>query len=454
MFVDAVRRYADAAADAERGWLAGLRDRFVGRALALMHEEPARDWTSTSSAAGSACRAPRCTSASSQLIGVPPMQYLAQWRMQAAARLLLETRATVAAIAVDVGYDSEAAFARAFKRLVGKPPAAWRRERRQWRATHRARRLSRSARRPRPRRRTALAPVATRAARRRRCGGSRRRRRRRRDVTPRTADLRGYCLVAGGGTWVERIDAVVVGAGAVGLAVARELALRGRETIVLEAGPGIGNGTSSRNSEVIHAGLYDAPGSLKATLCVSGREALYPYCESRGVGHRRCGKLVVAATPAQVETLKAIEARATTNGVRGLRWLSGAEARAARAGAAGRGGAALERHRHHRQPRAHAGATRAISRTPAARWSCARRSRTCGRRSDGGFVAARRRRRARRVCAPACSSTPRGCTRSRWRAASKAWTRRTVPRPWFAKGNYFALAGRSHPYRASRTTRT
>ena len=126
---------------------------------------------------------------------------------------------------------------------------------------------------------------------------------------------------------MERIDAVVVGAGAVGLAVARELALRGRETIVLEAGPGIGNGTSSRNSEVIHAGLYDAPGSLKATLCVSGREALYPYCESRGVGHRRCGKLVVAATPAQVETLKAIEARATTNGVRGLRWLSGAEAR-------------------------------------------------------------------------------------------------------------------------------
>jgi len=126
---------------------------------------------------------------------------------------------------------------------------------------------------------------------------------------------------------VEQIDAVVVGAGAVGLAVARTLALRGLETIVLEATSGIGNGTSSRNSEVIHAGLYDAPGSLKATLCVAGREALYPYCESRGVGHRRCGKLVVAATPAQVETLKAIAARATANGVRGVRWLSGAEAR-------------------------------------------------------------------------------------------------------------------------------
>jgi L-2-hydroxyglutarate oxidase LhgO len=128
-------------------------------------------------------------------------------------------------------------------------------------------------------------------------------------------------------TFVERIDAVVAGAGAVGLAVARELAQRGLETIVLEAGPGIGNGTSSRNSEVIHAGLYDAPGSLKATLCVAGREALFPYCESRGVGHRRCGKLVVAATPAQVERLRSIAARATANGVRGLRWLGGAEAR-------------------------------------------------------------------------------------------------------------------------------
>ena len=126
---------------------------------------------------------------------------------------------------------------------------------------------------------------------------------------------------------MDRVDAVVIGAGAIGLAVARELALHGRETIVLEAEPGIGNGISSRNSEVIHAGLYDAPGSLKARLCVAGRRLLYPYCESRGVGHRRCGKLVVAATPAQVEMLRTIERRAVGNGVEGLRWLSGAEAR-------------------------------------------------------------------------------------------------------------------------------
>ena len=79
----------------------------------------------------------------------------------------------------------------------------------------------------------------------------------------------------------------MAGAGALGLAVARALALRGHETIVLEAEGGIGNGISSRNSEVIHAGLYDAPGSLKAGLCVAGRRLLYPYCEAHGVGHRR-----------------------------------------------------------------------------------------------------------------------------------------------------------------------
>ncbi len=127
---------------------------------------------------------------------------------------------------------------------------------------------------------------------------------------------------------MDRVDAVVVGAGVVGLAVARELALRGLETIVLEAESGIGNGISSRNSEVIHAGLYDAPTSLKAQLCVAGRRLLYPYCEAHGVGHRRCGKLVVAATPTQLESLHAIEQRATANGVEGLRWLSGAEMRA------------------------------------------------------------------------------------------------------------------------------
>jgi AraC-like DNA-binding protein len=129
MFVDAVRRYADALPAQSAGWLAGLRDRFVGRALALMHEAPAQDWNLDELGHRVGLSRSALHERFVQMIGVPPMQYLAQWRMQAAARMLLETRATVAAIALDVGYESEAAFARAFKRLVGKPPAAWRRER-------------------------------------------------------------------------------------------------------------------------------------------------------------------------------------------------------------------------------------------------------------------------------------------------------------------------------------
>jgi AraC-like DNA-binding protein len=129
MFVDAVRRYADHLPTQSAGWLAGLVDRFVGRALALMHERPAQDWTIDELGRRVGLSRSALHERFVELIGVPPMQYLAQWRMQAAARLLLETRATVAAIALDVGYDSEAAFARAFKRLVGKPPATWRRER-------------------------------------------------------------------------------------------------------------------------------------------------------------------------------------------------------------------------------------------------------------------------------------------------------------------------------------
>jgi L-2-hydroxyglutarate oxidase LhgO len=121
---------------------------------------------------------------------------------------------------------------------------------------------------------------------------------------------------------------VVIGAGVVGLAVARALAMRGRETLVLEAEDAIGTGTSSRNSEVIHAGIYYAPGSAKASLCVRGRHLLYPYCEARGIDHRRCGKLIVAADEEQVKTLRQIDATARGNGVTDLRWLSASEAKA------------------------------------------------------------------------------------------------------------------------------
>jgi L-2-hydroxyglutarate oxidase LhgO len=120
---------------------------------------------------------------------------------------------------------------------------------------------------------------------------------------------------------LERIECVVIGAGVVGLALARELALAGREVVVLEAEDRFGTGTSSRNSEVIHAGIYYQPGSLKAGLCVAGNRALYEYCRARAVGHRRCGKLIVAAGPEQQGALVRLKAQAEANGVRDLQWL-------------------------------------------------------------------------------------------------------------------------------------
>ncbi|AEG92950.1 NAD(P)/FAD-dependent oxidoreductase [Ramlibacter tataouinensis] len=124
---------------------------------------------------------------------------------------------------------------------------------------------------------------------------------------------------------MERVDAVVVGAGVVGLAVARALAQAGHETIVLEAGPGIGQGVSSRNSEVIHAGLYYTPGSLKARLCVRGKELLYAMCASHGIGHRRCGKLTVANSEEEVRALHGLQDRAAANGVP-VEWLEARQA--------------------------------------------------------------------------------------------------------------------------------
>jgi len=113
---------------------------------------------------------------------------------------------------------------------------------------------------------------------------------------------------------VEKLDAVVIGAGVVGLAVARELALAGREVVILESEDAIGTHTSSRNSEVIHAGIYYPKGSLKARACVAGRLLLYDYCRTHGVPHRRCGKLIVATDPAQVAELEGILRKAHENG--------------------------------------------------------------------------------------------------------------------------------------------
>ena len=127
---------------------------------------------------------------------------------------------------------------------------------------------------------------------------------------------------------MDRVDCVVIGAGVVGLAVARALALQGREVMVLEATNAIGTGTSSRNSEVIHAGIYYLQGSLKARLCVQGKAMLYAYCAERAISHRRCGKLIVATQVDQLDQLEAIRAMAAGNGVTDLQLLSGAQAQA------------------------------------------------------------------------------------------------------------------------------
>ncbi len=111
------------------------------------------------------------------------------------------------------------------------------------------------------------------------------------------------------------IDCLIIGAGVVGLAIARQLALGGRETLVLEANKSIGQGISSRNSEVIHAGIYYPKDSLKAQFCLAGRKALYEFCQSHKIPHQRCGKLLVAASPDQLDQVLAIQAKAKANGV-------------------------------------------------------------------------------------------------------------------------------------------
>jgi L-2-hydroxyglutarate oxidase LhgO len=127
---------------------------------------------------------------------------------------------------------------------------------------------------------------------------------------------------------MEKVECVVIGAGVIGLAIARRLAQAGREVIILEAAEAIGTVTSSRNSEVIHAGIYYKAGSLMAQMCVSGKHALYRYCSDHGVPYRNCGKLIVATTPSETAKLQSIKAHAEANGVLDLETLSAEAARA------------------------------------------------------------------------------------------------------------------------------
>src|SRR3954451_21438359 len=127
---------------------------------------------------------------------------------------------------------------------------------------------------------------------------------------------------------MDRVECVIVGAGVIGLALARRLAQTGREVVVLEEAEGIGTVTSSRNSEVIHAGIYYPAGSWMARMCVAGKIALYRYCDVHGIPYKNCGKLIVATVPKETAKLQAIRAHAEANGVSDMQTLSGVAARA------------------------------------------------------------------------------------------------------------------------------
>lgn len=238
---------------------------------------------------------------------------------------------------------------------------------------------------------------------------------------------------------MDQVDAVVVGAGVVGLAVGRALAQAGHEVVVLEAQAAIGQGVSSRNSEVIHSGLYYAPGSAKARLCVRGKDLLYALCASHGVDHRRCGKLTVANSDEEVAALRRLQDRAAANGVP-VEWLTGAQARA------------LE---------------------PALRCQAALHSPSTGIVDSHGFMLALQGDLERAGGVVALASPVEGAVlgtagpphvlrladggelacRLLINAASlhacalarrfEGLDARHVPRAWFAKGNYYALAGRA-----------
>ena len=154
LFVEVLRRYVDALPAEQTGWLAGMRDPAVGRVLALMHEKPGAPWTLERLADDAALSRSTLHERFVHFIGQPPMQYLAQWRMQVAARLLRDTKAKLIEVALGVGYESEAAFSRAFKRAVGRRPGAWRAGRRPDDGAHAASLLTRAG--PRTRSRSVL----------------------------------------------------------------------------------------------------------------------------------------------------------------------------------------------------------------------------------------------------------------------------------------------------------
>ena len=237
---------------------------------------------------------------------------------------------------------------------------------------------------------------------------------------------------------MERVDTVVIGAGVVGLAVARALALQGREVMLLEAADAIGTGTSSRNSEVIHAGIYYPRGSLKARLCVEGKALLYAYCGERGLPHQRCGKLIVASSAAQVAQLQGIIARAAANGVNDLVLLGRDAARALEpqlecvAAVQSPSTGIVDSHALMLSLQGdleNAGGLVALN-SPLERARCGPAGITLTA-SDGTVLQASTVVNAAGLQAPALATRFAGLAP------------RHVPTPYYAKGNYFTLSGRS-----------
>jgi L-2-hydroxyglutarate oxidase LhgO len=239
---------------------------------------------------------------------------------------------------------------------------------------------------------------------------------------------------------VEQVDTIIVGAGVVGLAIARALATAGREVIVLDVAEGIGTETSSRNSEVIHAGIYYPAGSLMARFCVEGRRALYAFCADAGVAARNCGKLIVATSAQEQELLAVIKGRAEANGVEGMRLLTAAEAREMEPNLACTGAlysastGIVDSHAYMLalQGQAEAAGALFVFHSPV----------TSGRVTDAGIeldiggadpttLCARHLINAAGLHAP---SLARSIT---------AIPPDTIPTPYYAKGNYFTLTGKS-----------
>jgi L-2-hydroxyglutarate oxidase LhgO len=242
---------------------------------------------------------------------------------------------------------------------------------------------------------------------------------------------------------MDRTEITVIGAGVIGLAIARALAQAGREVVILEAEDRFGSHSSSRNSEVIHAGLYYPSGSLKARLCVAGRQLLYAYCHSRGVNHQRCGKIIVASDAGQRAGLDALARQAAANGVDDLAPLGKAElqalepALAADAGLLSPSTGIID---------SHGLMLSLLGEATAAGAVIAYRSAVSRLALDGRHVSVSLAGQNAPSLSTALLINAAGHAAPALAAAMQGFPTDLVPRQWLARGCYFALSGHA-PFR-------